>query len=466
MEEGTIFSQQPLQNPASSTPLPQQQPLPGKSFFSKFSPKTLIKIGLLAFLIIVILFVIFALIFPRFNKEENRNVSLSYWGFWEEGSLNSVISDFEKENPNIKINYSRQDQEDYRERLVTRIQNGDGPDIFRFHNSWYPMLRDFLLPLPKGTIEKKEFLDNFYDVAATDLIKNGAIYGIPLEIDTLALYINPQIFESTVVPTTWQEFVEAAQALTKRNEDGLIDVAGAAMGTYENVAHAPDIISLLFAQNGANMQDLSSSPAKVEDALRFYTNFALVERSVWDQTLPNSTLAFSQGKLAMYFGYSWDYFTIKEKNPQLIFKIVSAPQLLKDEKVNIASYFAEGVSSKSKHPKEALLFMKYLAKPEAQEKLYQEVSKAKVFGQPYGNKTLADKLKDSKVFIFVDQARTAVSSPFVDLTYNNGLNDRLNNYLKDSVNSILNNSSEKGAAETLLKGYSQILKEYEPKKTN
>lgn len=458
--------------PLSPSPVspPPPPPVPVDHGGSRFPLKTLLKIAIAIFAIVAVLFVIFALILPNLHKtQKSGNAILNYWGLWEDQNImNSVITDFEKENPSIKVKYEKQDPKAYREKLTTRIENGTGPDIFRFHNTWYPMLASDLLPLPKETIEKQEFSDNFYNVAQQDLIKNGAIYGIPLEIDTLVMYINPQIFDNASstqgsainVPKTWQEFIDSSQKLTTRDENGKIDIAGGGIGAYENVDHAPDIISLLFAQNGVDLADITKSSTKVSDALTFYTNFALIENNVWDGTLDNSLRAFAEEKLAMFFGYSWDYFAIKSLNPNINFKIVPVPQLLSSNKVNIASYWVEGVSAKSVHQKEALLFMKFLAKKETQEKLYSQQSKTRLFGEPYSNKNLAVKLKDTDVFTFVDQASSAVSSPFVDGTADNGLNDKLNNYLKDSVNAILANSSGESSTETLLKGYSQVLGQY------
>lgn len=461
--------------PSGAPPLPSSSPenVPvdnGDGFFSKHSK--LIKIGFILLAVLTILFIFISLIMPKFKNPRNELVTLTYWGLWEDQSVMApVIAGFEKENPSIKINYLVQEPIEYRDKLSIRIPNGNGPDIFRFHNTWYPMFKNFLLPLPKETIERKEFEDNYYSVAQNDLIKNGAVYGIPLEIDTLVLFLNTQIFDSAsqeqgseiLAPVTWQDFIDSSQTLTKRNEEGGIDIAGAAIGTFENVNHAPDILSLLFAQNGVDTNDIgvSGSESRVSDALRFYTNFALLENNVWDQTLENSTKAFSQGKLAMYFGYARDYSVIKSLSPNLSIKLIPVPQLLSEKKANIASYWVEGVSSKSLHQKEALLFMKYLAKPETQEEIYKEESKTKPFGRPYSNKNLTDKLKGSGEFIFVDQASNAVSSPFVDETYDNGLNDKLNSYLKDVINSILSGESEESAAGTLFQGYSEVIQEYE-----
>lgn len=411
---------------------------------------------------------ILGVLLPELSKPKDRNVILVYWGIREEpDTLRPVLSEFEKENPNIKVNYVKQDAKDYKDKLITRINNGNGPDVFKFHNSWYETLQDALLPLPKETIEKKEFVDNYYTVAQKDLIRNGAIYGIPIEMDTLTLFVNTKLFEEAAVsvPTTWQEFIETSTKLTKRDDNGRITIAGAGIGTFDNVNHAPDIISLLFAQNGVNFDDFQNSKKQVTDALRFYTNFSLVENNVWDQTLDPSINAFSEGKLAMYFGYSSDYFVIKAANPNLSFRLASSPQLLSDNRVNIASYFADGLSSKSENQKEALLLLKFLARSETQKKLYEAASKTRAFGQPYGNKNLAEELKGTDGFIFADQARSSISTPFTDGAGDDGLDNKLNASLKDAVLEILEGGSVEEATNSLIEKYTQITEFLSPQPT-
>ena len=83
----------------------------------------------------------------------------------------------------------------------------------------------------------------------------------------------------------------------------------------------------------------------------------------------------------------------------------------------------------------------------------------------YSNVNLSQRLKDNKeIYVFLEQAPYARSSYFVDNTFDNGLNERLNNYLKDAINSILSGSSAESAAETLIQGYGQVLKQYENEK--
>jgi multiple sugar transport system substrate-binding protein len=493
MEESTIFGQpqaqpqpsqvdpsiqktqqeqssgQPVSSVQSGGDLPPQSPLSPtggiegevekKPSFLKKILKILAGVTILVFIALaVIVFIV-----PRFSGSNNEKAELTYWGLWEDQRvLQSVIDDFQKKYPNITVKYAKQDIKGYRERLDTRIKNGNGPDVFRFHNTWVPMISSLLLPIPSDVIDTKEFKSSFYPVAQRDLIKNGAIYGIPLEIDTLALYINSDIFQAAGLnpPITWEEFMSDAKAVTVKDESGKIKTAGAAVGTYSNIVHAPDIISLLFVQSGLDTAKLSDNSKKAAESLEFYTMFALDDGSVWDTTQDPSPLAFAKGNLGMYFGYSWDYFAIKAANPDLKFEIVTVPQL-PDQSKTIASYWVEGVSSKSRHQKEALLFLKFLTSKESSEKIYSEQSKTRDFGEPYARVDLGNKLKDNpNIYPFISQANNAVSSYFADGTYDNGLNSKLNTYLGNAVNSILSNTSSETAVQTLIEGESQVLTDY------
>ncbi|MDO8621484.1 MAG: extracellular solute-binding protein [Candidatus Levybacteria bacterium] len=464
MDENTIF-----QNPKVFVPSQQEVPSPlpeselPQDMQAQSPNRNILKFIIALITVAVLVFLFVKMVIPGLQKPKETQVTLSYWGLWESPSvMQSVITKFEKENPNIKISYAVQDVKQYRERLGTRIKNGTGPDIFSFHNTWLPMLSSDLLPLPKETLTKEDFTKWFYPVAGNDLIKNGAIYGIPVGIDTLSLYVNTTLFEGANLqpPTTWVDFANYAKRLTIKDAGNKITTSGAALGTFNNITHAPDIVSLLFAQNGVNLYDIPKTSQAASEALIFYTAFAMGNSNIWDSTLDQSMLAFAKGNLAMYFGYSWDFFAIKAINPNLAFAIYPVPHL-GSQNMTIASYWANGVSVKSSHQKEALLFIKFLAKKETEEKLFTEESKTRFFGQPYARTDLADSLKTNTfVYPFILQAKDAVSSFFVDSTYDNGLNSKMNAYLGKAVESVLGNTSPQTAVDALSQGVTQVLKQY------
>ena len=110
----------------------------------------------------------------------------------------------------------------------------------------------------------------------------------------------------------------------------------------------------------------------------------------------------------MYFGYSWDYFTIKAISPDLSFQIHSVPHL-PGRSMTIASYWAAGFFKAN--IRKRLYYFLILSKKETQEKLFAEESKTRLFGEPYARVDLLEKLKDNTVvYPFVSQAKDATSS--------------------------------------------------------
>lgn len=449
----------PITTPPPPPSLQTETPSGGSSNFLG----TLVKLLLgLAFIIILVVLGIKVLSIIK-GKSAPKTVTLSYWGLWEDkNTLGTVFAEFEKAHPDIKIDYQKRDIKQYRETLKARIAGGQGPDIFRFHNSWLPMLKEDLLPLPKEVMGDNPQKD-FYPVVTRDVAVGGAYYGIPLEIDTLVLFINSDLFKNANLspPKTWNELRSIAPQLTTKDTGGKIKTAGVALGTFDNINHASDILSLMFAQNGVDPKLIKQKQENSQDTLSFYTSFAKGDSKVWDETLDSSLLAFTKGSLAMFFGYSWDALTIRAINPDLKFEIAAVPQLDENKKITLASYWVEGVSKKSKNQKAAFALLSFLASKETSQKLYSEQAKSRIFGEPYARTDLADFLKDNSYLqTVVLQAKDAISTPFSSDTYDNGLNSELNKYLGDAVRSVLGNTSPETALETLSQGINAVFTKY------
>ncbi len=460
-------------NPVPSQPAPVLSTVPYEEGGSSIKKKILLAV--ISLLVLGgITAAVFFFIIPRFFGGTAQG-ELVYWGLWEDSSvMDPIIADFNREYPDIKIRYEKQDitkLNDYIARLTTRIDNGNGPDIYRFHNSWPIQLQGYLAPLPADVVSSLELDTQYYDVIRKDISENGAFYGVPLQVDTLALFINDDLFKAADIanpPRTWIELTDMAGKLTVQDELGTIKTAGVALGTYDNIYHASDIISLLLVQNRADLYNLAG-PTKQNavEALgpQFYSAFAIDNESggnkTWDTSFENSKVAFANGTLAMYFGYSWDILEIKARNPDLNFTVVSVPNLTPERSETIASYWVEGVSTKSKHQKEAFLFLNFLGKKETLEKLYKLESQQRLFGELYPRKDMKSLLTSNPLLkTFLDQADNAVSTPFSSDTYDGAMNAALNTYMGNAVNSILEGGSAETAIDTLGAGEAQVLKNY------
>lgn len=458
----------PMPTPTAPVATPVTQSMPNAGMKGKFPKKLLfIVLGILALLVAA--FAVLRFILPALGGQVGGKNHLVWWGLWEDASLvQPLIDEYQAKNPGITIEYVKNDKQDYRERLMSALARGDGPDIFRIHSSWVPMFKGELSTLPSSIMSSEEFGNTFYPVAAADLLGPEGPYAIPLEYDGLAMFINEEIFTTygKTVPTDWNELRATAKSLTIKDERDVITQSGAALGTTANVDHWPEIVALLMLQNGANPNLPEDENKRGVQALSFYKQFSEVD-GVWDDTLPESTIAFAAGRVAIYFGPSWRALEIKERNPQLRFRVESVPQVPKADSnvpdVTYASYWAESVSEKSKGANEAWKFLRFLSEKDSLVKLYENASKTRLFGEPYSRVDMRELLLgDPIVGGFVRLAPFAKSGYLHSRTFDgaSGINTSLSQYYADSIGEIRSDRGVENSLKTLAAGVNQVLARY------
>lgn len=418
---------------------------------------------LLLFVVVLIgVGVFFGMRFGGQYIEGNKEVTLNYWGLWEnESIIRPIIDKFESENPNIKIQYTKQNYRQYRERLQSAIERGEGPDVFRFHATWIPMLRNEIEPVPEEVVSPGEFTASYYDVVARDLLAGTTLWGIPISIDGLGLYINEDLFATAgvSVPTSYQDLLTVVPQLTVKNGNDIITSA-IALGTTNNVEHFSDILGLLILQNGGQL--VTPTGPEAEEALVFYKKFATPSDPLytWNDLQDNSVSAFANGRVAMMIAPSWRAFDLRQMNPNLRFRIEPVPQL-PGSSVAWASYWVEGVSAKSTSKDQAFTFLKYLTSKESASLLYAEAGKARLFGPPYALKELGAQIEsDPYVGAYINQAPFSRSFPLSSKTHDGGLNDQMIKYLEDAVNAVSNGTAPTQALQTMSQGFQQVLSQY------
>jgi len=463
---GMVPPGQPTTSPPQAPQVAQGAPLPQDKKEGPVKKKPLVLIVIL-FLLIVVGIVAFFSTRTTGDKKVSEKTTIVWWGLWEdEATVSSVIDKYEASNPNVEIKYVKQSKQDYRERLTNLLAKKEGPDIFRFHNTWVPMFEGQLAPLPSTVISPADYVQTFYPVAVSDLSNSTGTVGIPLEVDGLGLYINEAIFAESgkVPPTTWDELKEVAKELTITDENGLIIQSGVSIGRTENVDHWPEILALMMLQNGADLNNPTGVAA--QNALSFFTSFS--SEGIWDETLPFSTTAFSGGKVAMYIGPSWRAFEITKLNPDLRFKVIPTPQLPGEDvfskDIAYASYWAEGVWSGSKSVEESWKFLRYLSSQESLISLFDSAAKYRAFGEPYPRTDMAALLLSHPLAgAFIEQAKNYQSWYLASNTFDGptGINSQMNSYFKDAINYVNDNGDPADALVTVAQGVKQVLQQFE-----
>lgn len=407
------------------------------------------KILLFAAVLVVILMALFA-VFYRLQQGQitwlGKKGEIVWWGIMEEDSVvKPLIEEYQEKNPNIKIIYQRQSTQDYRVRLTNSLAGGKGPDVFEFHNSWVPMFSNELSVIPDSTMSQSEYSQTFYSIVVSDLLTDKGLVGIPLFYDAITLFINEDIFASVArtPPKTWNELTDLVSpetgVLTLTDGKGVIIQSGVALGTTSNIDFWQDILALMMVQNGADLKKPVGEQAF--DALRYYRFFSKLGSKVWDESLPDSTIAFGQGKLAMYFGPSRMAYEVAKINSNLRFKTIPLPQLAKnfptDPDVTYATYWVQGVWDKSANKDEAWKFLKYLSERASLERLNRERKTVKNFEWASPRMDMARiYIQDPILSSVVALAQNARSWYMADQTYDGetGINSRLAELYEKAVN--------------------------------
>ncbi|MBN1698173.1 MAG: extracellular solute-binding protein [Spirochaetales bacterium] len=121
-----------------------------------------------------------------------------------------IVEAFEKENPNIDIQYEMLYDEAYHQKVTARLASGDVP-----HLAYMGADARWGLPWKEAgqQVDHRPFMDtNYYDMSLIpDMGPNGEIYEIPLGTSNICtvLYMNKKLVESLgfTTPTTYEDLV-------------------------------------------------------------------------------------------------------------------------------------------------------------------------------------------------------------------------------------------------------------------
>jgi len=147
-----------------------------------------------------------------------QKVTLQYWAHME-GPWNAkdeeLIKAFEKENPNIKIEYEVFPYDDFESKTQTSlISKSGGADIYKLWGGW---AIDFaptgaFAPVPDAFLA--DLVNDCYAPVLGAFLHGGKYYGVPLEFNAESggmLVLKPYFDEHGIgYPTTWDEMIRIA----------------------------------------------------------------------------------------------------------------------------------------------------------------------------------------------------------------------------------------------------------------
>jgi len=303
-----------------------------------------IVIGLFVFFIIV-----GAVLFATYkSKDKNTSdINITVWGTLPLDGFSTFISKFfEASQLKYKVNYVERDPATFDRDLVEALASRVGPDAIILPEDLIIRYSKRIYTIPYSILSQLQFKQTFIQEGELYLTTDGVL-ALPFSVDPLIMYWNRDIFNNfgvTKPPVTWAEISSLTSKMTKKDQAKNILSSTVALGEFRNINNAKEIITSLIMQAGNPIVTIDSNGAyksvvdtgtgsktfPVSASIQFFTNFSnpnKVEYS-WNRSLPNSLDVFSNGDLAMYFGFASEYAKIKNKNPNLNFDVAPLPQSL------------------------------------------------------------------------------------------------------------------------------------------
>lgn len=149
------------------------------------------------------------------GSEEALEGSITVWA-WEP-TLTDVVADFEAENPGVTVELVNAGTgNDQYIALQNAVSAGSGvPDVGQIEYYALPQFSIAGSLADIGPLGASE-LDGRFTPGPWNAVTDGdAVYGLPMDSGPMALFYNTDVFEKygVEVPTTWDEYLEAARAL-------------------------------------------------------------------------------------------------------------------------------------------------------------------------------------------------------------------------------------------------------------
>ena len=355
------------------------------------------------FLILMLLSILLAVSFTlSVSAEDPVTLIFSSWRTEDIDAMNRINSIFTKEHPNIIINFQPVKNTEYDAQVTSSLQGGVGPDIMLLRSySGGKILCDsgFLSKLNDAVPVLKTFPQAAKDAWSTE---DGIIYGVPSAGVTHGIFYNKEIFDKYGLkePTTWAEFLSICKTLKSKGERVLAAGYKDQWQLYEVLYSG---LGPNFYGGEKNRQKLMAGEMKMTDE-PFVKSFRKIKelepyfpKGALGISYPDSQQMFVIGKGAIYYGGSWEIGTFERMGPD--FKIGWFPPPVEHKGDTIQYCFhvdcGIGMNKATKHPKEALEYMKWIATPEYAQALMNELPG--FFSYTPGNYTLNNSLAKENI---------------------------------------------------------------------
>lgn len=263
------------------------------------------------------------------NSGGQTTLTVWSWRTEDVDEYNAIFDVYEKEHPNVTVEFKAFKNDTYNTKLQTGITSPQGPDVaqLRAYGELQPLVAaNRLVPLD-GKVDVSGFSEQVLDGARGR--EDGKIYGVPFAIQTLQIFYNKQIFAENgiSVPQTWDQMIAAAKKLesagvipfsTTGKDFWMLpidrEIFGATRAGGQQFAEA-----VLSGKADFTDPDYVASLQLLKDLQPYFPE------DVIGVPYTDAQILFTSGKAAMYPGGSFELAFFEDQAPDLEMGVFQAP---------------------------------------------------------------------------------------------------------------------------------------------
>jgi len=304
-------------------------------------------------------------------------VKVAFWGSPEEIDIvTKSMEGWQKEHSEIKVRFEHTPYSGYDSKILTRVAGGAAPDVIAAEVNYFVTFatRGVFLGLNSYIKQDADFkLDDFFSSIIDRFTVGGEVYAIPRDVAPFAcVFYNKDLFDQAGLAYpkddwTWEEMLELAKKLTKKDESGRITQYGFYGWAWQNFIYGNggELVDNVKLPTKTLMDDL-----KATEGLQFYSDL-INKYEVMPTPLAMANLGmgvdmmFASGRLAMFLSGIWETPALREKY-SFHWDVAMFPKNKAGVRRFGSGGTGYGVMKSSQHPKEAWEVVKALTSANVQ----------------------------------------------------------------------------------------------------
>lgn len=322
------------------------------------------------------------------NEDESDKIVLKFLHKWPQPEyapyFEEVVKEFESQNPDIKIKMEAIADEPIKDKLRVILGGSEVPDIMFSWSGEFArkfVRADAALDLTPYLEEDAAWKDGFIPASLQPFSSDGKNYGIPLRFNGKFFVYNKEIFDKhgLQAPKTWDEFLNVLDTLKEEGETPLM------LGNESPWAaiHYLTGLNQKMVDQEVRMTDYNPRSGEFTDSGYVKAMELLAELNEKGYFMDNVNSSshdmvkqmFFAGKGAIFYVELEEFQDVENalKGNWGFFPMPSIADGNGSQKYITGAPDGFIVSSKSKHPKEAVEFLKFLTSKENSLKLVKDI---------------------------------------------------------------------------------------------